>query len=59
MFSETARIAIQAALTGHLVFSTLHTVDAQETVAAMRRMIEFTFDSFVKDRSFIQLSRND
>lgn len=27
--------------------------------AAMRRMIEFTFDSFVKDRSFIQLLNNE
>src|SRR4051812_31933322 len=26
-----------------------------EPVAAMRRMVEFTFDSFVNDRSFIQL----
>jgi TetR/AcrR family transcriptional regulator len=27
--------------------------------AAMRRMVEFTFDSFVKDRSFIQLLNNE
>ena len=31
---ETARIAIQAALTGHLVFSTLHTNSA---IAAITR----------------------
>jgi TetR/AcrR family transcriptional regulator len=30
-----------------------------EPAAAMRRMIEFTFDSFVKDRSFIQLLNNE
>ena len=32
---ETAKIAIQAALTGHLVFSTLHTNDAPTTVARL------------------------
>ncbi|HWZ58357.1 MAG TPA: GspE/PulE family protein [Gemmatimonadaceae bacterium] len=32
---ETAEIAIQAALTGHLVFSTLHTNDAPSGVARM------------------------
>lgn len=30
--SETAHIAIQAAMTGHLVFSTLHTNDAPSTI---------------------------
>jgi TetR/AcrR family transcriptional regulator len=30
-----------------------------EPVAAMRRMVEFTFDSFIKDRSFIQLLNNE
>ncbi len=30
--SETAEIALQAAETGHLVFSTLHTIDAKETL---------------------------
>ena len=30
---ETAQIAIQASLTGHLVFSTLHTNDAPGAVA--------------------------
>ena len=29
---ETADIAVQSALTGHLVFSTLHTIDAAKTV---------------------------
>lgn len=32
---ETAKIAVQAALTGHLVFSTLHTNDAAGTIARM------------------------
>ena len=32
---ETAEIALQAALTGHLVFSTLHTNDAAGTVARL------------------------
>src|SRR5680860_1048226 len=35
--AETAQIAVQAALTGHLVFSTLHTNDA---VSALTRLID-------------------
>ncbi len=35
---ETARIAIRAAMTGHLVFSTLHTNDAPEAVSTLRNM---------------------
>jgi len=35
---ETAQIAIRAALTGHLVFSTLHTNDAPSTVARLTDM---------------------
>ena len=35
---ETGEIAIQAALTGHLVFSTLHTNDAPGTVTRLRDM---------------------
>ncbi len=35
---ETAEIAIQAALTGHLVFSTLHTNDAPSTVTRLGDM---------------------
>ena len=35
---ETARIAIRAAMTGHLVFSTLHTNDAPEAIATLRNM---------------------
>lgn len=35
---ETADIAIQASLTGHLVFSTLHTNDAPSTITRLRDM---------------------
>lgn len=35
---ETAEIAIQAALTGHMVFSTLHTNDAPSSVVRLRDM---------------------
>lgn len=35
---ETAEIAVQASLTGHLVFSTLHTNDAPSTVTRMKDM---------------------
>ncbi len=36
--AETAHTALQAAESGHLVFSTMHTIDAAETIG---RMIEF------------------
>jgi type IV pilus assembly protein PilB len=35
---ETAQIAVQASLTGHMVFSTLHTNDAPSTITRMRDM---------------------
>lgn len=35
---ETARIAIRAAMTGHLVFSTMHTNDAPEAISTLRNM---------------------
>jgi type IV pilus assembly protein PilB len=35
---ETAEIAVQASLTGHMVFSTLHTNDAPSTVSRLRDM---------------------
>ncbi|MBA3313516.1 MAG: Flp pilus assembly complex ATPase component TadA [Planctomycetota bacterium] len=35
---ETAEIAVQAALTGHLVFSTLHTNDAPSAITRLRDM---------------------
>ncbi|QDS93399.1 Type II/IV secretion system protein [Roseimaritima multifibrata] len=40
---ETAEIAIQASLTGHLVFSTLHTNDAAATVTRLKDMGIQTF----------------
>ena len=36
--AETAQVALQAAESGHLVFSTLHTLDAAETIS---RMVEY------------------
>jgi len=41
--AETARIAVQAALTGHLVFSTVHTNDACGSIARLRDMDVPTF----------------
>jgi len=35
---ETAEIAVKAALTGHMVFSTLHTNDASSTISRLRHM---------------------
>ena len=40
---ETAEIAVQASLTGHLVFSTLHTNDAASTITRMKDMGVPTF----------------
>ena len=40
---ETAEIAIQAAMTGHLVFSTLHTNDA---ASAVTRLIDMGIEPF-------------
>jgi general secretion pathway protein E len=45
---ETAEIAIQAALTGHLVFSTLHTNDAASTVT---RLIDMGIEPFLVSSS--------
>lgn len=42
--SETAKIAIQAALTGHLVFSTLHTNDS---AGALARLVEMGVEPFL------------
>jgi type IV pilus assembly protein PilB len=41
---ETAQIAIQAALTGHLVFTTLHTNDAPSSIA---RLLDLGVESFL------------
>ncbi len=42
--AETAQIAIQASLTGHLVFSTLHTNDASGTIT---RLIDMGVEPFL------------
>jgi type IV pilus assembly protein PilB len=41
---ETAEIAVKAALTGHLVFSTLHTNDAPSTIT---RLVDIGVDKFL------------
>ncbi len=41
---ETAKIAIEAALTGHLVFSTLHTNDAPSSIA---RLLDLGLEPFL------------
>jgi len=41
---ETAQISVQAALTGHLVFTTLHTNDAP---AAIARLVDLGMDPFL------------
>jgi general secretion pathway protein E len=45
---ETAEIAIQAALTGHLVFSTLHTNDS---FGAMTRLLDMGIEPFLASSS--------
>ncbi len=47
---ETADIAIQSALTGHLVFSTLHTNDAPGAVA---RLLDMGVENFLVSSSLI------
>src|SRR5579875_2276350 len=47
---ETARIAIHAALTGHLVLSTLHTNDAP---GAVTRLVDMGIESFLVASSII------
>ncbi|HOP94727.1 MAG TPA: type II secretion system ATPase GspE, partial [Dictyoglomaceae bacterium] len=47
---ETARIAIQAALTGHLVLSTLHTNDAP---SAFTRLIDMGIEPFLISSSLL------
>jgi general secretion pathway protein E len=48
--SETAEIAIQAALTGHLVFSTLHTNDS---FGAVTRLVDMGIEPFLVSSSII------
>ncbi|MEW6358853.1 MAG: ATPase, T2SS/T4P/T4SS family [Planctomycetota bacterium] len=47
---ETAEISIQAALTGHLVLSTLHTNDAASTIT---RMVDMGIDPFMVAASVV------
>lgn len=47
---ETADVAIQAALTGHLVFSTLHTNDAP---SALTRLIDMGIEPFLISSSIV------
>ncbi len=48
--SETAEIAVQSALTGHLVFSTLHTNDA---ATAITRLVDMGIEPFLITSSLI------
>ena len=41
---ETAKIAVEASLTGHLVFSTLHTNDAPSSIA---RLLDLGLEPFL------------
>jgi general secretion pathway protein E len=47
---ETARIAVKASLTGHLVFATLHTNDA---VSAVTRLVDMGVEPFLLASSLI------
>jgi type II secretory ATPase GspE/PulE/Tfp pilus assembly ATPase PilB-like protein len=47
---ETADVAIQASLTGHLVFSTLHTNDAP---SALTRLVDMGIEPFLVSSSLI------
>jgi|UPI0003808ECD type IV pilus assembly protein PilB len=48
--AETARTATQAALTGHMVLTTLHTNDA---VAALTRLVDMGVESFIVAPSIV------
>ena len=50
--SETAEIAIQAALTGHLVFSTLHTNDS---FGAVSRLLDMGVEPFLVSSSVLAI----
>ena len=49
---ETLRIAVQAALTGHLVFSTLHTNDA---VSAITRVMDMGIEPYLLSGSLVAI----
>ena len=48
--AETAEIAVQSALTGHMVFSTLHTNDA---AGALTRLVEMGIEPFLAASSIV------
>lgn len=48
--AETAKIAVQAALTGHLVFSTLHTNDS---AGALARLVEMGVEPFLASSALV------
>ncbi|MFP4353118.1 MAG: GspE/PulE family protein [Puniceicoccaceae bacterium] len=48
--TETAKIAVEAALTGHMLFSTLHTNDAPSTIA---RFTEMGIEPFMISASLV------
>ncbi len=50
--NETLRIAIQAALTGHLVFSTLHTNDA---ISAINRTLDMGIESYLVSGALVAI----
>jgi general secretion pathway protein E len=50
--TETLRIAIQAALTGHLVLSTLHTNDA---VSAVTRILDMGIESYLVSGALVAI----
>ena len=50
--NETLRIAIQAAMTGHLVLSTLHTNDA---ISSVYRMIDMGIESYLVSGSLVAI----
>ncbi len=49
---ETLRIAIQAALTGHLVFSTLHTNDA---ISAINRVLDMGIEPYLVSGALVAI----
>ncbi|MFL1707007.1 GspE/PulE family protein [Campylobacter sp. MOP7] len=49
---ETLRIAVQAALTGHLVFSTLHTNDA---ISAVTRIVDMGIEPYLISGSLVAI----
>lgn len=49
---ETLRIAIQAALTGHLVFSTLHTNDS---ISAVTRILDMGIESYLVSGALVAI----